>query len=68
MVVTMGMPGLVYRWYFCAHSLKSLKRNILGFCGIGPVRHSIIGMIESADGAKREKWLVKMRVLGGTER
>jgi len=36
-VVTMGMPALVYRWYFRAHSLKSLERNILGFVGIAPV-------------------------------
>jgi len=28
-VVTMGMPGFVYRWFYRAHSLKSLQRNIL---------------------------------------
>lgn len=33
-VVTMGMPTLMYRWYFRAHSIKSLERNILGFLGI----------------------------------
>lgn len=37
-VVTLGMPALVYRWYFGAHSLKSLQRNVLGLCGIRPVR------------------------------
>lgn len=26
-VVTMGMPVFLYRWYFGAHSLKSLKRG-----------------------------------------
>ena len=30
-VVTMGMSALVYRWFFRAHSVKSLERNILGF-------------------------------------
>ncbi len=64
-VVTMGMPAFVYRWYFLAHSLRSLKRNILGFCGIGPVSESVIGMVESPNGAKREKWLARMRALGG---
>ena len=29
-VVTMGMPALVYLWYFGAHSVKSLERNIPG--------------------------------------
>jgi len=33
-VVTMGMPGLFYRWYYRAHSLKSLERNILRFSGV----------------------------------
>lgn len=45
-IVTMGMPALVYRWYFRAHSLKSLERNILAFCGIAPVRATLIGMVE----------------------
>ena len=39
-VVTMGMPAFVYRWYFGAHGLRSLERNILGFCGIRPIRAS----------------------------
>ncbi len=63
-VVTMGMPALVYRWYFGAHSLKSLERNILSFCGIGPIQESLIGMVEAPDNAKREKWLEKMRSFG----
>lgn len=62
-VVTMGMPALFYRWYFRAHSLKSLERNILSFCGVGPVRASIVGMVEGS-GKSRAKWLERMRVLG----
>lgn len=64
-VVTMGMPALVYRWYFRAHSLKSLERNILGFCGIGPIKESLIGSIENASNSRRTKWLEKMQLLGG---
>ncbi len=63
-VVTMGMPVLFYRWYFGAHGLKSLERSILGFAGIGPIRESLFGMIEQANGAKRQAWLAKMRRLG----
>lgn len=62
-VVTMGMPALVYRWVFGAHSLKSLERNILGFCGIGPIRESVIGMVEGA-ASRRERWLQRMRQYG----
>jgi putative NADPH-quinone reductase len=63
-VVTMGMPALAYRWYFRAHSLKSLERNILGFCGIGPIRETLIGMVEAKSDAKRQRDLQRMRELG----
>lgn len=63
-VVTMGMPAFFYRWYFRAHSLKNLERNILGFSGIGPIRSSIIGMVESPDNKKHLRWLQKMKAFG----
>jgi putative NADPH-quinone reductase len=63
-VVTMGMPAIAYRWYFGAHSLKSLKRNILAFCGIGPIRETMFGMVEGVSDARREKWLAQMRRFG----
>jgi putative NADPH-quinone reductase len=63
-VITMGMPAFFDRWYFRAHSLKSLERNILGFCGVGLITESLIGMIEAPDKAKRERWLAKMHTLG----
>lgn len=64
-VVTMGMPAFVYRWYFWAHSLKNLERNILKFCGIKPVKVSLIGLVEAPDGRRRERWLEKLETLGG---
>lgn len=63
-VVTMGMPALVYRWFFGAHSLKSLERNILRFTGIGPIQESVIGSVEGR-AAHRERWLHKVRELAG---
>ena len=50
-VVTMGMPAFVYRWYFGAHSVKSLERNILRFAGIAPVCRSLVGMVEGRSAA-----------------
>lgn len=63
-IVTMGMPAFFYRWYFGAHSVKSLKRNILSFCGFKPVRESLIGLVEAKEGSGREKWLRRVRDLG----
>jgi putative NADPH-quinone reductase len=63
-VVTMGMPGVAYRWFYRAHSLKSLQRNILQFCGFAPVRASVIGSVESPDPSARQRWLQKLAKLG----
>ena len=63
-VVTMGMPALVYRWYFRAHSVKSLERNILGFVGIAPVHETLVGHVEQLGDAGVAKWKARMRVLG----
>jgi putative NADPH-quinone reductase len=63
-VITMGMPALAYRWYYRAHSLKSLERNILGFCGIGPIQENLFGLVEAVSDDKRAEWLAEMRKLG----
>ena len=63
-VVTMGMPALVYRWYYRAHSLKSLERNILGFVGIGPINETLIGMVGDMEEKTAQKWLAKLEKLG----
>ena len=63
-IVTMGMSGLLYRWYFRAHSLRSLQRNILRFVGYRHVRSTIIGSAGSMSRGEREDWLKNVRGLG----
>ena len=63
-VVTMGMPAVVYRWYFRAHSIKSLERNILGFVGIAPVHETLIGLTGDMKAADAAKWMSKLKRLG----
>jgi putative NADPH-quinone reductase len=63
-IVTMGMPGFIYRWWFGAHAVKMLKRNILGFVGVHPVRTSIYGSIEGAGDDRRRRWLKEIEALG----
>lgn len=63
-VMTMGMPGFIYRWYYGAHALKMLKRNVLSFLGAGPIRSTIHGSVESVSQKRRTRWLSEMEVLG----
>lgn len=63
-IVTMGMPALVYRWYFRAHSVKSLQRNILGFVGIGPINETLIGSVGNMDEKTASTWFKKMAKMG----
>jgi len=63
-VVTMGMPALIYRWYFRAHSIKSLERNILGFVGVAPVHETLIGSVAHIQAGGAARQLEKLRRLG----
>ncbi len=63
-IMTMGMPGWFYRWYFGAHALKLFKRNVLRFTGVHPVRSTIYGMIEAVGDDRRKQWLREVEALG----
>lgn len=63
-VVTMGMPAFVYRFFYLSHGLSATRRNILGFTGFGPVRTSVIGAVESQERRRRSAWIERMRRLG----
>jgi putative NADPH-quinone reductase len=66
-IVTMGMPAVAYRWFYFAHSLKSLERNILGFAGVSPVRDSLIGSVGGEENrAHRDLWLSRVAALGAS--
>lgn len=63
-VVTMGMPAAFYRLWYLGHGIAGLRRNILNFVGISPVRETLFGMVESAGDDRRRKWIAEMRALG----
>ena len=64
LVVTMGMPAPIYRIWFLSHGLAGMRRGILNFVGISPVRETLFGMVANASDATREKWIGQMRELG----
>lgn len=63
-VVTMGMPAVVYRWYFRARSVRSLEKNILGMVGIGPVAETLVGMVGGMQPEVAEDWKRRLARLG----
>ena len=63
-VVTMGMPALLYRHFYRAHSLRSLERNILGFVGVAPVHATLIGLVDRLGEAGVAQWCTRLRRLG----
>lgn len=67
-VITMGMPAFIYRWYFGAHALKTLKHHILGFIGVAPIRSTLLGTIEGVSTQRRQRWLADMEALGRAAR
>ncbi len=64
LVVTMGMPALAYRLWFLGHGLAGMRRNILNFAGVGPVRQTLIGTVGTADAAKYARWTGMMAEFG----
>lgn len=64
LVVTMGMPAAVYRIWFFSHGIAGVRRGILNFVGIRPVREILFGMVDTASDARRANWLKQMRRLG----
>ncbi len=63
-IVTMGMPSLVFRIFYRAHGLRGLKRSILQFVWFNPVRFSYFGMVASVAPQKRGEWIEQLREAG----
>ena len=63
-VMTMGMPVSIYRFWYRGHALKLLTRNILNFIGIKPVKNTLFGMVGTAKSERHDRWVEEIRALG----
>ena len=66
--MTMGTPSVIYRWYYGAYAIRMLKRNILEFMGVAPVRSTLFGAVESVKPARRQAWIAEIEALGRAAR
>ncbi|MGB3390130.1 MAG: NAD(P)H-dependent oxidoreductase [Pseudaminobacter sp.] len=64
LLVTMGMPAPIYRLWYLGHGVAGMRRNILNFVGIKPVRETLFGLVEGVSDARRKKWIAAVRALG----
>jgi len=53
-----------YRWLHGAHSLKLMRRSILGPAGIAPMRSTVVGGAGRLSEAEIERWRERVRALG----
>jgi len=65
LIVTMDTPP----WYYCLiygrPGHNAMKKSILEFCGIKPVKISSIGPVKNSKESKRKTWLNTVQKLGG---
>ena len=64
LIVTMDTPPWYYSLVYKKPGHNSMKRSILHFCGIKPVKITAIGPVKSSNDAKRKNWLDKVEKLG----
>lgn len=64
LIVTMDTPPWYNRWIYKRAGHNVMKRNILQFCGITPVRVTEIGPVKPSSAELRAKWLHKVKKLG----
>jgi putative NADPH-quinone reductase len=64
LMTTMDTPPLWYRWVIGRPGHNQMRKSVLGFCGVKPVKVSQFGPVKHSAPAKREKWLGKARAMG----
>jgi putative NADPH-quinone reductase len=64
LIVTMDNTRLYYFRFLHSPGHHAMKRGILKFCGISPVRTTTISQVKYSSPQQRMKWIMKMEQLG----
>jgi putative NADPH-quinone reductase len=64
----MDTPPLWYRWIIGRPGHNQMRKSVLGFCGVRPVRVSQFGVVKRSSPEKRAKWLHEATKLGAAAR
>lgn len=63
-ITTLDQPSWYYRLAFGRPSVNQLKKSILEFCGVKPVKVTYVGPIRNSELTTRNKYLDKIELLG----
>jgi putative NADPH-quinone reductase len=64
LIVTMDAPALYYAIATRSPGHNAMKKGILGFCGVKPVRVTTFSPVKTSTEEKRTKWLQQTEKLG----
>ena len=64
LIVTMDSPKWYYRFVYKSPGHNSMKKSILEFCGVKPVKIISFGPVKTSDDTLRKKWIEKVERLG----
>jgi putative NADPH-quinone reductase len=64
LIVTMDTPGWYYSLFYKRPGHNSMKKGILEFCGIKPVKITALGPVKSSGEQQRRKWITTIERLG----
>ena len=63
LLVTMDTPNWYYRWFFKMPGHEQMRRTILEFCGVKPVRIKVFSPVRQATPEQRSRWLQQVQQL-----
>ena len=64
LIITMDTPPWYYNIIYKKPGHNSMKKSVLNFCGVKPVKITALGPIRKSNQIQRKKWLDKIEVLG----
>jgi NAD(P)H dehydrogenase (quinone) len=64
LIVTTDTPSWYYALVFGKPGHNSMRKSILGFCGIKPVKISTFGPVRNSKEIKRKSWLEQAKKMG----
>lgn len=63
-VITSDSPRWYDRFFMKQPAINQLKKGVLEFCGVNPVKTTYIAPIKKSNNTFRSKWIAKLTLLG----